>query len=50
MKIKLYIFFLLFSTFVFAQQKRVLFIDELVPVFQKYYAYISDDKEEIALD
>ncbi len=30
--------------------KRVLFIEELVPVFQRYYAYISDDKEEIALD
>ncbi len=30
--------------------KRVDFIKELVPVFQKYYAYISDGKEEIALN
>ncbi|MBR8534557.1 DNA replication/repair protein RecF [Carboxylicivirga sediminis] len=29
--------------------RRVDFIKELVPVFQKYYAYISDGKEEIAL-
>lgn len=28
---------------------RQAFIQELVPVFQKYYAYISDGKEEIAL-
>ncbi|MCG8581072.1 MAG: DNA replication/repair protein RecF [Bacteroidales bacterium] len=31
-------------------QKRIAFIKELVPVFQKYYAYISDGKEEIALN
>jgi DNA replication and repair protein RecF len=31
-------------------QKRIDFIKELVPVFQKYYAYISDGKEEIALN
>lgn len=30
--------------------RRVEFIKELVPVFQKYYAYISDGKEEIALN
>jgi len=30
--------------------KRANFIEELVPVFQKYYAYISDGKEEIALN
>jgi len=30
-------------------KKRAGFIEELVPVFQKYYAYISDGKEEIAL-
>ncbi len=30
--------------------KRIDFIKELVPVFQKYYAYISDGKEEIALN
>ncbi len=30
--------------------KRVAFIKELVPVFQKYYAYISDGKEAIALN
>ncbi len=30
--------------------KRADFIKELVPVFQKYYAYISDGKEEIALN
>jgi len=31
-------------------RKRSDFIEELVPVFQKYYAYISDGKEEIALN
>ncbi len=31
-------------------QRRIEFIKELVPVFQKYYAYISDGKEEIALN
>jgi len=30
--------------------KRIDFIKELVPVFQKYYAYISDGKEKIALN
>lgn len=30
-------------------QKRVEFINELVPVFQEYYAYISEGKEAIAL-
>ena len=29
--------------------KRVVFINELVPVFQHYYAYVSEGKEEIAL-
>jgi DNA replication and repair protein RecF len=29
--------------------KRLAFIEDLVPVFQKYYAYISDGKEAIAL-
>ncbi|WP_439185130.1 DNA replication/repair protein RecF [Carboxylicivirga taeanensis] len=31
-------------------KRRVAFIKELVPVFQKYYSYISDGKEEIALN
>jgi DNA replication and repair protein RecF len=31
-------------------EKRVAFIKELVPVFQDYYAYISDNREEISLE
>lgn len=31
-------------------EKRAAFLKELVPVFQKYYAYISEGKEEIAIE
>ncbi|WP_302526566.1 DNA replication/repair protein RecF [Phocaeicola barnesiae] len=30
-------------------QKRKAFIDEFIPVFQSYYAYISQDREEVSL-
>ena len=30
-------------------QKRKAFIDECIPVFQSYYAYISQDREEVSL-
>lgn len=30
-------------------QKRKAFIDEFIPVFQSYYAYISQEREEVSL-
>lgn len=30
-------------------QKRKAFIDEFIPVFQSYYAFISQDREEVSL-
>lgn len=30
-------------------QKRKAFIDEFIPIFQSYYAYISQDREEVSL-
>ncbi len=30
-------------------EKRKVFIDELIPVFQQYYSYISDDKETVSI-
>lgn len=30
-------------------QKRKAFIDEFIPVFQSYYAYISQDREQVSL-
>lgn len=37
-----------FSAVIF--EKRVEFIKELTPVFQKYYSFISGDREEVILD